>query len=288
MPRAAWLAVFLLVAVLGLVSATHRAHAQDMEPRAYSASPIDTNFLVATYAHVAGAASLDPALPIANVRGIVGTGLIGYDRTFDLFGNQASAAILVPAVKAHLRGDVFDAGREITRLGAGDILMRVTENLIGSPALTPVEFMQRTPTTTAGISLTAVAPTGDYNPQHLINISSNRWSFKPEVGFFSADRQLVCGWLGRCVVAHGKHRFLWWEDTGPGTALGRTGACRLQFSPRTLAGRGRHTLFRRRHCAERCQQSGFSVGNALRRHSVGAHRGRFPDKAGLAKLADRP
>jgi hypothetical protein len=43
--------------------------------------------------------------------------------------------------------------------------------------------MQREPTTTAGVSLTAVAPTGDYNPQHLINISSHRWSFKPEVGF---------------------------------------------------------------------------------------------------------
>ena len=61
--------------------------------------------------------------------------------------------------------------------------MRVTENLIGSPALTPAEFMRREPTTTAGVSLTAVAPTGDYNSQHLINISSHRWSFKPEVGF---------------------------------------------------------------------------------------------------------
>jgi hypothetical protein len=181
--KARRLAAFFLVVVLGLVSAARLAHAQDMEPRAYSASPINTNFLVATYANAAGAASLDPALPISNVRGIVNSGFIGYDRTFDLFGNQASAAILIPAVKAHLRGDVFDASREITRLGMGDMLMRVTENLIGGPALTPAEFMQRQPSTTAGVSLTAVAPTGDYNPQHLINISSHRWSFKPEVGF---------------------------------------------------------------------------------------------------------
>ena len=27
-----------------------------------------------------------------------------------------------------------------------------------------------------------MAPTGDYNPAHLINISSNRWAFKPEIG----------------------------------------------------------------------------------------------------------
>jgi len=180
--KARRLAIFLL-AVLGLMSATRMAQAQDMEPRAYSASPINTNFLLVTYAHTAGAASLDPSLPISNVRGVVDSGLVGYDRTFDLFGNQASAAILIPAVKAHLRGDVFDASREITRLGMGDMLMRVTENLIGGPALTPAEFMQREPTTTAGVSLTAVAPTGDYNPQHLINISSHRWSFKPEAGF---------------------------------------------------------------------------------------------------------
>lgn len=180
--EARWLILFL-PAVLGLMSATRPARAQDMEPRAYSTSPINTNFLLATYAHAGGAASLDPSLPISNVRGVVDSGLIGYDRTFDLFGYQASAAILIPAVKAHLRGDVFDTAQEITRLGMGDILMRVTENLIGGPALTPVEFMQREPGTTAGVSLTAMAPTGDYNSQHLINISSHRWSFKPEAGF---------------------------------------------------------------------------------------------------------
>ena len=27
-----------------------------------------------------------------------------------------------------------------------------------------------------------VAPTGDYNSQHLVNISSHRWSFRPEFG----------------------------------------------------------------------------------------------------------
>ena len=182
-PETRRLAVFLLVAVLGLVSAARLAHAQDMEPRAYSASSINTNFLLATYGHVAGAVSLDPALPISNVRGVINSGFIGYDRTFDLLGSQASAAILIPAVKAHLRGDVFDASQEITRLGMGDIVMRVTQNLIGGPALTPAEFMHREPTTTAGVSLTAVAPTGDYNSQHLINISSHRWSVKPEVGF---------------------------------------------------------------------------------------------------------
>ena len=60
--------------------------------------------------------------------------------------------------------------------------MRFAVNLLGGPALTPAEFLQRQPTTTVGTSLTIVAPTGQYDPQHLINISSNRLAFKPEIG----------------------------------------------------------------------------------------------------------
>ena len=98
-PETRRLAVFLLVAVLGLVSAARLAHAQDMEPRAYSASPINTNFLLATYGHVAGAVSLDPALPISNVRGVINSGFIGYDRTFDLLGSQRARRSLFPRLR---------------------------------------------------------------------------------------------------------------------------------------------------------------------------------------------
>jgi hypothetical protein len=33
-----------------------------------------------------------------------------------------------------------------------------------------------------GVSLTIVAPTGQYDPARLVNLGSNRWSFKPEIG----------------------------------------------------------------------------------------------------------
>lgn len=153
-----------------------------MEPRAYSANPIDTNFLLASYLRTTGSASLDPSLPIKNVRGTVNGGLLGYSRSFDLFGQTASGALLVPYFNGQFSGDVFDVGTQVARNGLGDIKVRFTENLIGNPALTPPEFAQREPTTTLGVSLTVTAPTGDYNPEHLINISSHRWTFKPEIG----------------------------------------------------------------------------------------------------------
>ena len=47
--------------------------------------------------------------------------------------------------------------------------------------------------TLIGASLRVIAPTGQYNPKaFLINWGSNRWSFKPEVGY---SRRFEHKWL---------------------------------------------------------------------------------------------
>jgi hypothetical protein len=157
-----------------------------MEPRAYSAVPIDTNFLIGNYARTTGSASLDPSLPITNVKASINTGTLAYDRTFDLFGDTASAAIIVPYFQGDVSGQLstegFSEGKQVSRSGLGDLRLRFTANFLGNPALSPTEFAKRKPTTTAGASLTVVAPTGDYNPAHLLNIGSNRWAFRPDIG----------------------------------------------------------------------------------------------------------
>jgi hypothetical protein len=180
--RTPLIALLLGVVAAGLIWTIGEARAQDMEPRAYSANPIDTNFLLATYSRVTGSASLDPSLPISNVKGTINGGLIGYQRTFDLFGHQAAGSILFPYFEGNFSGQVYQAGMQATRTGLDDLRLRITENLIGVPALTPEEFARREPTTTVGISLTIKAPTGYYNPQYLINVGSNRWAFRPEIG----------------------------------------------------------------------------------------------------------
>ena len=153
-----------------------------MEPRAYSAVPIDTNFLIGSYQRITGAVSLDASLPVSNVRASINEGSLAYDRTFALFGHAASAAIILPYFDGTLSGNVGVQGKQISREGLGDFGFRFTQNLIGSPALTPAEFAQRVPTTTVGVALAVLAPTGDYDSQHLINISSHRWAFEPEIG----------------------------------------------------------------------------------------------------------
>jgi Putative MetA-pathway of phenol degradation len=43
------------------------------------------------------------------------------------------------------------------------------------------EFEDYKPTTTLGVSLTTTAPTGLYHPDKILNLGSDRWSFKPEI-----------------------------------------------------------------------------------------------------------
>jgi hypothetical protein len=156
--------------------------AQDLEPRAYSPSPVGTNFVAAIYSRQTGGVLVDPTIPIDDVEvGLNGASLL-LGHTFGLAGRQASVTMIFPYVWGRVEGSVFEERREVTRSGAADLRVRFATNLIGGPALTPREFASRRPAATLGASVTVVAPTGQYDPERLINLGSNRWAFKPEVG----------------------------------------------------------------------------------------------------------
>jgi hypothetical protein len=175
---------FCLVEFLALIvgPTTVAGLAQEMEARAYSRSPVGFNVVLITYSYQSGDVLLDSALPLTDVSAKLNATVAGYGRTFNLAGRQATASIGVPYVWGHVRGTVFEQEQEVTRSGLGDLRLRVLVNLIGSPALSLREFATRKPSTVLGASLTVVAPTGQYDPRRLVNIGSNRWAFKPELG----------------------------------------------------------------------------------------------------------
>jgi len=156
--------------------------AQELEPRAYSPSPVGTNFVVVNYTHLTGQVLTDPSLPITDVEATIKALTLGYVRTFGLAGRSASLGFLVPIDDADMSGNVFDAPNEVHRGGLADMRMRFAMSLIGAPALSPEEFARREPSASLGASLTVVAPTGRYSSSRLINIGTNRWAIKPEIG----------------------------------------------------------------------------------------------------------
>jgi hypothetical protein len=172
-----------MAAVLALACAWGApAAAQEMEPRAYSPNPVGTTFLLATFARSTGGILTDPSLPVDDVEAEVDSVALGFGHTFGLFGRSAGIAIVQPRSSGHFSGTLNGEDAEASRSGIGDTKLKLTANLLGAPALSFAEFAQRKPRTTLGASLTVSAPTGDYHGDKLVNIGTNRWAIKPEIG----------------------------------------------------------------------------------------------------------
>jgi hypothetical protein len=63
---------------------------------------------------------------------------------------------------------------------------RLAVNLLGAPALSLKEFRDYRQDIIVGVSLVISAPTGQYDHTKLINVGTNRWSFKPGIGVSKA------------------------------------------------------------------------------------------------------
>ncbi len=76
------------------------------------------------------------------------------------------------------------SSQEVTRSGFADARLKLSVNLVGDPALAPKQFFRHKPSqATVGASIAVQVPIGEYDPAHLINIGTNRWALKPELGF---------------------------------------------------------------------------------------------------------
>lgn len=71
-------------------------------------------------------------------------------------------------------------------VGFADPMARLYVNLYGAPALSMKEFASYKQDTIVGVSLAVTAPGGQYDPQKLVNLGTNRWSVKPEIGVSKA------------------------------------------------------------------------------------------------------
>lgn len=186
MSASAWLGLILSIS-LG-------ADAQELEPRAYRPLPSGLNFAVLSYQFTSGNVLSDATSPLQDLDVDAQVAAIGYMRTFGLFGRSASFSAAVPYV--FLSGSATYLGEVVSdsRSGAADTRIRLTVNLLGGPAMSPREFAARRPGRSLGVGLTVVPPTGQYDETRLINFGSNRWAFKPELGYSSLRGRWIFEW----------------------------------------------------------------------------------------------
>ena len=166
---------------IGILAAAPAA-AQDMEPKAYSASPVGVTFLVASASRSTGSVVFDPTLPLRDVDAGINGLVLGVGATFGLFGKLALVSGALPYAWGEISGQVFEDARSITRAGLADTRFKLSVNLIGNDAMRLREYVKAPRRTIVGASLAVAAPSGEYDPTKLINLGNHRWAFKPEVG----------------------------------------------------------------------------------------------------------
>jgi len=162
------------------------AQAQDIEPRAYSNAPVGVNFLIAGYAYTEGAVPFDASLPVKNAQLKTSNAVLAYARVLDLWGMSGKFDAIVPYT--WLSGTAELRGETVERIvdGLADARFRLSVNLYGAPALTLNEFRNYEQDLIVGASLQVSVPSGQYDNNRVVNIGTNRWSFKPEVGISQA------------------------------------------------------------------------------------------------------
>ncbi len=221
---------YTLVGAFSCVVVSACASAQDLEPRAYSASPVGVNFFVVGSTWLTGGVLLDPDLAISDVQSDVKSLTVGVGHTFNLFGDLGLVTAALPYAFANVTGNVFEQYSEARRSGLANAVFRVSVNLKGNPAESPATFAAAPRRTIVGASVAVVAPTGQYEMSKLINLGTNRWAVKPEIGvsvpkgqwegdayagvwFFTANRNFFPGDSTRTedpvltVQLHGSYQF---------------------------------------------------------------------------------
>ena len=171
----------VVAALAGLCNA---ADAQELAPRAYWPTPSGTNVLVLAYQNSSGDIVTDPSLPVVGVESDIDVVQLSYQRTFSLLDRTATLQLSQPFSQGDTEGFIDGEFRLRSVSGRSDTRVRLAVNLKGAPAMDGAAFqaLRKNPRTIIGASLLVQAPTGEYEPDKVINLGTNRWSVKPAVG----------------------------------------------------------------------------------------------------------
>ncbi len=165
-----------------LCALAFRAGAQDLTPRAYLVTPLHSNAIVLSYSFETGGILVNPTLPISNAKGTIHIPVVSYTHSLNFFGRTANITAALPYAVGHFTAQVNGAPDAVYRSGLYDSLFRFSVNLKGGPSMNLRQYVEWKQTLLVGASITVTAPTGQYDPTLLVNLGTNRWAIKPEIG----------------------------------------------------------------------------------------------------------
>ena len=193
-PRpASKLAFWIVTATLAL----QVSMAQDLAPRAYVITPLRSNAVILSYAYFNGSILFNGAAPISGATGTYNVQIATYYHGFNFLDAPPMRNVSLPYGIGTFQGDLAGKYEQVYRSGLLDATGRLSVNLKGGPSMTARQIMKWKQKTLLRVSLRVSAPTGQYDPNKLVNWGANRWGFKPEFGYSERwGHWLIDGYAG--------------------------------------------------------------------------------------------
>lgn len=164
--------------------------AQEMEPRSYSVVPIGLHAVELSYTFSGGDVVSGLNLPLQDLNINASIIALGYVHTFSIFKKLGRIAVGMPYAFLNGTAKAYGIDTAASRNGFGDGRIKLGINLIGSPVIAPKDFQKFQEHTVLGVSVVFSVPVGQYFNDKLINIGSNRWGIKPEIGVSHREGRL--------------------------------------------------------------------------------------------------
>jgi hypothetical protein len=160
--------------------------AQELEPRLFNNLPLGANIITLTYSRSEGNVLFDASLPIEGAEATLNSGIVQYVRSLGVGGRSARLEAIVPYSTGHWEGQVNGQFAETRRDGFADARVRFVVNFSGAPALRGAEYLAYRQRLILGAGLQVIAPTGQYDGARIVNLGSNRWAIRPQIGMSRA------------------------------------------------------------------------------------------------------
>lgn len=175
----------MAVALLLLKLSDACSQAVPTEPRSYLNVPRGTQALGVYYTYAnANFPSLQNSHYL-NETGIHNNILFTrFTSFFSLGGKTAGVNVMLPYT--FVDWNIPKLGIKGSNAGFGDISVTIGANMLGAPSLALPEFMKYKQKTILSWTLQVTGPTGKYDTTSTLNIGTNHWIFKPELGLSQA------------------------------------------------------------------------------------------------------
>ncbi len=140
------------------------------------------NFVLAGYSYSAGGVVFDPTIPLENADIHIHGTVLAWARSIKVGPMSGKVDIILPY--GWLSGSAEYQEQTVTRAvsGLADPRIRMSVNFIGAPALALSDFKDYKQNFVVGASLQVFLPLGQYDPLRLVNLGTNRFTIKPELG----------------------------------------------------------------------------------------------------------